>query len=121
MIKATIKQLEQRANSRGFTLEEVVECIARQNADGSIVVDENHEKYPKKTKPTGPLVVQVSSGIVAPGKRLYLGDKVANALGAVGITPERVEKITGKPCGCKKRKNKLNELHKKAARFFGGE
>ncbi len=121
MIKATLKQLEQRANSRGYTLEEVVECSARQNADGSIVGDEHHDKYPKTTKATGPLVVHLSSGIVAPGKRLYLGDRVANALGAVGITPERVEKITGKPCGCKKRQNKLNELHKKAQRFFGGE
>ena len=39
-----------------------------------------------------------------------LGDMVAAALRAVGITPERVSAVTGKPCGCKKRAAKLNEL-----------
>lgn len=39
-----------------------------------------------------------------------LGDMVAAGLSAVGITPERVEAVTGKPCGCKKRQARLNEL-----------
>jgi hypothetical protein len=38
-----------------------------------------------------------------------LGDYVEAALSAVGITPERVERITGRPCGCAKRKAWLNE------------
>ena len=42
----------------------------------------------------------------APG----LGDMVASALSAVGITPERISAITGKPCGCKKRQQQLNAL-----------
>jgi len=39
-----------------------------------------------------------------------LGDRVASALAAVGITKERVSKALGKPCSCAKRQAKLNEL-----------
>lgn len=39
-----------------------------------------------------------------------LGDMVAAGLRAVGITPERVSKVLGRPCGCKGRQEKLNEL-----------
>lgn len=39
-----------------------------------------------------------------------LGDRVASALAAVGITKERVSKALGKPCGCAKRQQRLNEL-----------
>jgi hypothetical protein len=42
-----------------------------------------------------------------------LGDRVASALAAVGITKERVSKALGKPCGCAKRQAKLNELGRK--------
>lgn len=43
-------------------------------------------------------------------KRRGLGDMVAAGLAAVGITPERVSAALGRPCGCKERKQKLNEL-----------
>lgn len=39
-----------------------------------------------------------------------LGDIVSAGLAAVGITPERVSKVLGRPCGCKERAAKLNEL-----------
>lgn len=39
-----------------------------------------------------------------------LGDTVAKVAHAVGITPERIERITGKPCGCGKRQEALNKL-----------
>lgn len=32
-----------------------------------------------------------------------LGTLIHKALSSVGITPERVEEVTGKPCGCRKR------------------
>jgi hypothetical protein len=54
----------------------------------------NHEGYRKEWKPG-------------------LGDRVASVLSAVGITPKRVEAVTGKPCGCKARQQKLNELGEK--------
>lgn len=38
-----------------------------------------------------------------------LGDRVASALAAVGITEELVSKALGRPCGCGKRKKLLNE------------
>jgi hypothetical protein len=46
---------------------------------------------------------------VAPQPR-GLGDYVAAGLAAVGITPERVSKVLGRPCGCKERAAKLNAL-----------
>lgn len=45
-----------------------------------------------------------------PGRRQGLGDMVAAGLASVGITPERVSAVTGKPCGCKERQAALNAL-----------
>lgn len=46
----------------------------------------------------------------APKGKPGLGDMVSAGLAAVGITPERVSKVLGRPCGCKERAAKLNEL-----------
>lgn len=41
---------------------------------------------------------------------LAVGDAVAAGLAAVGITPQLVERVTGrKGCGCKQRQQRLNE------------
>lgn len=113
MIKATIKQLEQRCAERGYTLEQVYECIVQQNADGTIMVDTKSPKYPH------PRVISQNPGQIditpkAEKKRKYLGDHIGDGLAAVGITPERVSKLVGGDCGCNQRKEKINELHKKA-------
>lgn len=42
-----------------------------------------------------------------------LGDHVASALSAVGITKERVSKALGRPCGCKQRQQKMNDWGRK--------
>lgn len=42
-----------------------------------------------------------------------LGDMVAAGLSAIGITKERVSKLAGGDCGCKKRQQALNELGRK--------
>jgi hypothetical protein len=39
-----------------------------------------------------------------------LGDMVAAWLAAIGITPERVSAVTGRPCKCKQRQQALNEI-----------
>lgn len=39
-----------------------------------------------------------------------LGDLLSSALASVGVTPERVERWTGGPCGCEERRRKLNAL-----------
>jgi hypothetical protein len=39
-----------------------------------------------------------------------LGDTVAKAAAAVGVTPERVEAMTGKPCNCPEAKAFWNQL-----------
>ncbi len=45
-----------------------------------------------------------------------LGDYVANALSAVGITKERVEAVVGGPCGCDGRQAAMNAA---AAKWLG--
>ena len=49
-----------------------------------------------------------------------LGDRVASALSAVGITPDRVEAWIGRPCGCEERREKLNQLGRWASRVLLG-
>jgi hypothetical protein len=89
MIRCHLHHLEARCRQRGYTLDEVRDCIVSQDGD-RITVDETHPAYPR----------------AKPG----LGDMVAGALSAVGITKERVSKAIGKPCGCAKRQERLNEL-----------
>jgi hypothetical protein len=89
MIRCHLRHLEARCRQRGYTLDEVRDCIASQDGD-QITVDETHPAYPR----------------AKPG----LGDMVAAGLAAVGITKERVSKAIGKPCGCAKRQERLNEL-----------
>ena len=90
MITCRLSHLDARCRQRGYTLDEVRPCIVRQHGD-LIVVDETHPAYPRERKPG-------------------LGDMVASALSAVGITKERVSKAIGKPCGCAKRQEALNDL-----------
>jgi hypothetical protein len=64
--------------------------------------------------PCHPRDVTVGSKVLrcdakAPG----LGDHVASALSAVGITKERVSKALGRPCGCKQRQQKMNDWGRK--------
>ena len=41
--------------------------------------------------------------------RLRVGDWIEAAASLVGITPERVQRVTRRPCGCKARQRWLNE------------
>ncbi len=42
--------------------------------------------------------------------RKLLGDRVSSALAVVGITEDRVSKWLGRPCGCSRRRDKLNRI-----------
>ena len=89
MIRGLRKQFEQRVAQRGYTWEEVAACVIKE--DGEFVeIDETHAAYPRQKK--------------------GLGDMVADGLAAVGITKERVSKAIGRPCGCVKRQEKLNDI-----------
>lgn len=44
-----------------------------------------------------------------------IGDHMATILSAVGITKARVSRLLGRPCKCKERQRRLNELGRKAA------
>lgn len=92
MIKCRLAHLEARCRERGYAFADVLPCVVSRDGD-TLVVDETHPAYPRK--------------------RAGLGDMVAAGLSAVGITPERVSKALGKPCGCAERKRRLNELGRK--------
>lgn len=98
MITCHRSHLEARCRERGYTLSEVMPCVSSQAGD-MWTIDETHPRYPAKPKHPPPL---------------GLGDRVAAGLKAVGITPELVSKVTGRPCGCKQRQQRLNEI---GARF----
>jgi len=50
-----------------------------------------------------------------------LGDRIGQALKAIGITDERVSKLIGGPCNCKKRREYLNRLDLWARRVLAGK
>ena len=84
------KWLDARCNRAGKSLADCERCIV--SRDGTrLVVDSGHADYPR------------------PG----LGDMVKSGLSAVGITEDRVSKAIGRPCGCGKRAEALNELGRK--------
>lgn len=89
MIICHRKHLVARCRERGYTLDEVRGCIVSEDGD-TITVDETHPAYPRA--------------------RTGLGDIVKAGLSAIGITEERVSKAIGRPCGCGKRAEALNQL-----------
>ena len=92
MIACKRSDLYERCRERGYSLEEVRGCIVSESGD-DIVVDETHPAYPHP--------------------RHGLGDMVASALSAVGITKERVSAAIGRPCGCAERQQALNDIGRK--------
>ena len=46
---------------------------------------------------------------------MNLGDHLERGLSAVGITKQRVSRLLGRPCKCKQRQRRLNELGQRAA------
>lgn len=46
---------------------------------------------------------------------MNIGDHIADGLAAVGITKARVSRWMGRPCKCKERQRRLNELGQQAA------
>ena len=53
--------------------------------------------------------------------RRWLGDRVHDALDAVGISEERVSRWLGRPCVCPERRERLNRLHRWASRVISGK
>lgn len=55
-----------------------------------------------------------------PCNKKGLGDRIEQALQLVGITEERVSAWLNRPCGCKERKLRLNQLGSWAVRIIHG-
>lgn len=92
IVQCERRHLVERCQQRGADIEEAMKSVTFSSGD-RLYVDTDHPSYPKRPK--------------------GLGDYVATGLSAVGITPEKVSKVIGKPCGCNKRKERLNKLGKK--------
>jgi hypothetical protein len=110
-----------RAVQRGYTLDEIRPCLTQNLGGGYFEVDVDHAAYPRVARdgyamPTGAMdaakEMLVELGITEPNPpvRPGLGDMVAALLSAIGITKERVSKLIGRPCGCPKRAEQLNQL-----------
>lgn len=54
-------------------------------------------------------------------REVRIGDAVEKVLSGISITPERVEEWVGKPCGCRERKWKLNQLGAWMKRLVSGK
>ena len=88
LIECKKQDLIDRCNQRNVDIKSAMQSVVHKDGD-KWYVDVNHPAYPN---PNG------------------LGDRVEKVLQTVGITPERVSKLTGKPCNCSKRKKALNKL-----------
>lgn len=102
-MRLRLRDLLGRAVQRGYTLDEVRECIVRDYGNGWLDVDVQHAAYPRlardgHTQPKG------------------LGDVVQSLLAGMGITEAAVSAVTGKPCRCGERKRALNDL---GAKYLG--
>lgn len=99
MIRCHKSQLEARCRQRGYRLADVMDCVVEQDGDRWLV-DTQHPAYPHKRPEWRPVPI---------------GDLVERGLTAIGVTKERVERLTrtqGKPggCGCPARQRWLNEV-----------
>jgi hypothetical protein len=90
-----------RCVERGYSWEEIAPCLTQDLGGGWFEVNVDHPAYPRTQRP----------GTTPP--KAGLGDMVASALTAIGITKERVALVVGGDCGCTKRQEKLNELGRK--------
>lgn len=98
------KFVEGRCTSCGFVcdLKNVhLPCHASDAIKKTVL--ENAKKIAERSRKT----------FAARSRQSGLGDLVAYALSSVGITKERVSKAIGRPCGCAKRQERLNELGRK--------
>jgi len=110
-----------RAAQRGYTADEIRPCLTTHLGGGVFEVDVDHPSYPRVAKegykPQGSLRDAANkmlaelghAGVLEPPKP-GLGDMVKAGLSAIGITEERVSAAIGRPCGCSKRAEQLNEL-----------
>jgi hypothetical protein len=90
MITGSKRLFEQLCISRGYTIEEVKNCIVKQFGS-FITVDENHESYPKTPKPGFVYSLDVKS---LPG--VGVGTELKKLLSKIGITATP-------NCSCNKR------------------
>ena len=94
MIKTHKNNLIMRCKERGFTLEEVMDCVVEQNGD-IWVIDENHPKYPKSPK----IVEKPKVEIVPEGP----GTELKKLLKLIGIT-------STPNCSCNAKANIMNQM-----------
>jgi hypothetical protein len=98
------KDLSGRISYLCFAHDMIVSAYQDESARISII--DNCSLYPCRRSQASDSAVLLRCGLP---KSAGLGDIVAAGLSSVGITPERVSRLTGKPCGCKRRQQALNQ------------
>ena len=101
MITANKNALMQRCNQRGYTLEEVMACVVKQEGD-IWTIDETHPSYPKVPKPFAqqPKFLPQPPGAIDIGEGP--GTELKKLLKLIGIT-------SSPTCGCNAKAKKMNE------------
>lgn len=93
MITCDIKFLKIRCAERGYTLDEVKECIVSQK-DNIITIDEKHPSYPSTKKP----------GFIAPQTKSHgPGTELKKLLSKIGITATPT-------CACNARAREMDAI-----------
>lgn len=103
MITCKKHHLEQRCKQRGYTLEEVMDCVVKQDGD-TWTIDTMHEKYPMFTHPEYKKHLERRAKYVAPphpdgGP----GTELKKLLKMIGITASPT-------CSCNSRATKMDEM-----------
>lgn len=101
---------ERACLASGTTAEDAAACVVKRS--GGLV-------FINTSSPSAPSMIRTVNGNQAKEPK-GLGDIVADGLSAIGITKERVSKIAGRDCGCKKRQEALNRLGKSVTDFLKG-
>lgn len=96
MINCTIDHLLSKCIQRGYTIEEVQDCIVKKDGD-NIVVDENHPSYPRNPKNANTYISSQQSSANGPGTELK---KLLSKIG-ISASPN---------CSCNRRAEIMNKM-----------
>lgn len=99
-MKLRLRDVLARAHQRGYTADEIRQCLTEDLGGGWYEVNVDHPAYPRTAKP-------------GHTPQRGLGDFIAAGLSFFGVTEERVSAVVGRDCRCKQRREALNKLGRK--------
>ena len=109
LVKAKLHHFAAVCAAKKIEYDKVKDCLVSRNGD-YVIFDALSPHSPARITRRN-----VETETPKDAKTAGLGDRVAAVLAAAGITKERVSRMLGRPCKCKERQRRLNELGRKAA------